>query len=112
MGGVASNLGGCIGHILDTMSWYSWIIVVTCAAAESIWSVVALLSCSRVVMVYDVSVMLFSVESLPNRYKSTRCWGMWRINGGWLRVVGLVCVRLALCDWMSPIYGRSKMRSL
>ena len=34
MGAVVSSLGGCIGHILVAMSWYSWIIVMTCAAAS------------------------------------------------------------------------------
>ena len=27
-------LGGCIGHMLVAMSWYSWMIVMTCAAAK------------------------------------------------------------------------------
>ena len=34
------------------------------------------------------------------------------INGGWLLVVGFVCVRLALCVWTSPICESSRMRAL
>ena len=30
---VVSGLCVCIGHVLAAMSWYSWIIVITCAAA-------------------------------------------------------------------------------
>ena len=39
-----SCLGVCIGQILVAMSWYSWMIVTTCAAAKSIWSVLVVLS--------------------------------------------------------------------
>ncbi len=48
---VASCLGDCIGHILVAISWYSWMIVMPCAAAKSIWSVVVVLSVSRVLSV-------------------------------------------------------------
>ncbi len=33
VGGVASSLGGCIGHMVVAMSWYSWMIVITWALA-------------------------------------------------------------------------------
>ena len=33
VGGVVSCLGGCIGHMVVAMSWYSWMIAITWAAA-------------------------------------------------------------------------------
>jgi hypothetical protein len=51
VGVVVSCVGACIGHILVAMSWYSWRIAITCAAAKSIWSVVALSSYTRAVLV-------------------------------------------------------------
>ena len=33
VGGVVSCFGGCIGHMVVAMSWYSWMIVITWADA-------------------------------------------------------------------------------
>ena len=33
VGGVVSCFGGCIGHTVVAMSWYSWMIVITWVAA-------------------------------------------------------------------------------
>ncbi len=62
-------------------------------------------------MVCEVCGVFVLIESLPSRYRSTRCSGMGSMNGGWLLVVLFVCVRLTLCVCMSPNCGRSVMRA-
>jgi hypothetical protein len=48
---VVSCLGFCIGQLFVVMSWYSWIVVMTCDVAKSIWSVVVVLCVSGLVSV-------------------------------------------------------------
>ncbi len=79
-----SRLVGCIGHILVAMSSYSWMSVMTWAAAEIIWSVVVVSLMSKAVVVCTV----FCVVSFPNRYRSIRLLWEGSMNGGWLLVVG------------------------
>ena len=58
--------GVCIGQMLAAISWYSWMIVTTCDAVKSIWSVVVILSVSRLVSVCKVCFVLIVVVGLPS----------------------------------------------
>jgi len=51
----------------------------------------------RVVVLREVYCVFVLIKSLSSRYRSTMCWGMGSMNGGWLRVVRFMCVRLTLC---------------
>ena len=55
--------------------------------------------------------MLVVTVALPSRYRSTRCWGIESMNGGWLLVVGLVVDYLTLEVCVSPICGSSRVRA-
>ncbi len=82
-----SCLGGCIGHILVAMSQYSWMRVVTLAAARSTLSVVVDLLVSKAVMLGPVCCVVVVAVSFPSRYRSIRFCVMGSMNGGWLLVV-------------------------
>jgi hypothetical protein len=57
--------------------------------------VVALLSCSRAVVVCMLRCVFALVEVFPNWYSSTRWVGVGSMKGGWLLVVGFEWVCLA-----------------
>ncbi len=67
-----SWIGGCIGRIQVAMSWYSWMIVMICAATYSIRCVVAW-SLLRRVQMCNVCCVFLGVESLPSQQRSTTC---------------------------------------
>jgi len=82
-------------------------IVTTCAAAKSIWSVVLLSSFSRVVMLCEVCCIFVLVESLPSRHRSTTIgintkttrlgdeeYERWMASRGWVCVCSLGDVRV------------------
>jgi hypothetical protein len=64
--------------------------------AKSNWAIYTMSLLNRMVEVCEVCLMLVVVVLLPRRYKSNRFWGMGSMNGGWLRVVWFVAVRLAM----------------
>ena len=58
------------------------------------WSGVTVLAMSRLVIVWEVCLVLASVDGLSNSYRSMRLRGMGSWNGGWLRVVRIFSVCL------------------
>jgi hypothetical protein len=84
----------------------------TCAAAKSICSVVAVCAVSILVSVWEVLWVLFEVDGLPSWYRYIRFRGMGSRSGGWIRVVGFfkLCLRSGVV--MLPICGRSCIRAL
>ena len=73
---------------------------------------VALLSCSRMVVVCVVRYVFALVEVLPSWYSYTRWIGMASMRGRWPVVVGFEWVCLASRCLVSPIRDRSKIRAL
>ena len=68
--------------------------------------------CSRLVRHCFVVRMFILVESLPNWYRSTRLWGVGRMNGEWLRVVGLGSCYFGSRVYTFLIRGNHKMMAL
>ncbi len=68
----------------------------------------AVLLSRMALVVCVVCCVRFVVALFPSRYWSIRFCGMWSMNGGWLLVVGFG----RLLDWMSPIWGSSRMSAL
>ena len=73
---------------------------------------VALLSCSRALVVCVVRYAFALVEVFTSWYNSTRWVGMGSMKGGLLLVVEFEWVCLASRRWVSPIWGRFKIRAL
>ncbi len=84
----------------------------TCAAAKSIWSVVADCALSMLLSVWEVCRVLFGVDGLPSWYRSMRFRGMGSWNGGWLLVVGFFCLCEGFGVIMCPICGSLSIRAL
>ncbi len=73
---------------------------------------VAVCVCSKLLSVCDVCWVLCVVDEFPSWYRSMRFLGMGSRNGGWLLVVGFVCLSMGSGFVMFPICGRSSMRAL
>ncbi len=66
---------------------------------------------SKAVVVCVERCVFVLVELVPNRHCSS-IYRMGNGNGGSLLMMGFGWVRFALCSWMSPLWGRFRIRAL
>ncbi len=67
---------------------------------------------SRLLSVCDMWWVLWEIDEFPSWYRSMRFRDMGSRNGGWLLVVGFLCLGVGSGFVMFPICGRSRIRAL
>jgi hypothetical protein len=62
--------------------------------------------------VREASCYVARMSPSPSWKMAMRGFDMRMMNGGWLRVVGMLDVDEGVCGWRSPICGMGAMRAL